>query len=101
MKSCKITVMRKACYTDLMDLYENKIENACSLQEGQIFITDGEHKPEGLCESAWVSMYPFVLTLASGGKGLYDGWMKNSCSAMVSCNDGFRPVSFLIEVLEG
>ena len=26
--------------------------------------------------------------------------MKNKRSAMISCNDGFRPVSFLIEVVE-
>ena len=26
--------------------------------------------------------------------------MKNPKSAMISCNDGFRPVSFLIEVIE-
>ena len=29
-----------------------------------------------------------------------DGWMKNPHSAMISCNDGFRPVSFYIEVIE-
>ena len=27
-------------------------------------------------------------------------FMKNEKSAMISCNDGFRPVSFLIEALE-
>ena len=26
--------------------------------------------------------------------------MKNPRSAMLSCNDGFRPVSFLVEVLD-
>jgi uncharacterized repeat protein (TIGR04076 family) len=26
--------------------------------------------------------------------------MKNKKSAMVSCNDGFRPVSFLLEALD-
>ena len=30
----------------------------------------------------------------------YEGWMKNKKSAMISCNDGFRPVSFLIEALD-
>ena len=30
----------------------------------------------------------------------YDGWMKNKKSAMISCNDGFRPVSFLLETME-
>ena len=41
-----------------------------------------------------------VMTLSCGGENLYDGWMKNKKSAMVSCNDGFRPVSFLLETLE-
>ena len=40
------------------------------------------------------------MTLAHGGENIYDGRMKNPKSAMISCNDGFRPVSFLIEVLE-
>ena len=38
--------------------------------------------------------------LANGGGNFYDGWMKNKKSAMISCNDGFRPVSFYIEVCE-
>jgi uncharacterized repeat protein (TIGR04076 family) len=45
-------------------------------------------------------MSAFVMTLAHGGENLYDGWMKNPQSAMISCNDGFRPVSFYIEALD-
>lgn len=45
-------------------------------------------------------MSPFVLALASGGENLYAGWMKNPRSAMISCNDGFRPVSFLLEAID-
>jgi uncharacterized repeat protein (TIGR04076 family) len=52
-----------------------------------------------MCDSAWESMSAFVMTLAHGGEDFYDGWMKNKKSAMISCNDGFRPVSFLIEAL--
>ena len=40
-----------------------------------------------------------MMTLAHGGENFYDGWMKNPKSAMLSCNDGFRPVSFLVEVV--
>ena len=40
------------------------------------------------------------MTLAYGGSDIYKGGMKNKKSAMVSCNDGFRPVSFYIEALE-
>ena len=100
MKKCRITVIRKANYTDLSEKYENPIEHPCSHEEGEVFIANGWEKPEGLCQSAWDSMSPFVMTLAHGGSGLYDGWMKDPRSAMISCNDGFRPVSFLIEALE-
>ena len=100
MKKCRITVVRRASYEDLMAQYENPIEHACDMCEGQVFIANGWQRPEGLCQSAWESMSSFVMTLAHGGGNFYDGWMKNPHSAMISCNDGFRPVSFLIETLD-
>ncbi len=99
-KKCRITVVRKANYTDLSEKYENPIEHACCHEEGEVFIANGWEKPDGFCQSAWDSISPFVMTLAHGGENIYDGWMKNPRSAMISCNDGFRPVSFLIEALE-
>ena len=59
------------------------------------FYSSGGEKPEGMCDSAWESMEKFVKELACGGGNFYDGWMPHS--AMISCNDGFRPVSFYIE----
>ena len=38
MKKVRITVMRKACYLDLMEKYENPIEHACDIEEGSVFI---------------------------------------------------------------
>lgn len=96
----KITVIRKVHYADLSEKYENPIEHACDMNEGDIFISVDNQRPEGLCESAWQSMMPFVMTLAHGGGNFYNGWMKNPHSAMISCNDGFRPVSFLLETIE-
>lgn len=100
MKKVKITVMRLARYDDLVAQYENPIEHACDMVVGQSFIANGWQKPEGFCDSAWDSISPFVMTLAHGGGDFYDGWMKNKTSAMISCNDGFRPVSFLLEALD-
>ena len=100
MKRIKITVMRITEYHDLMAQYENPIEHACDLKEGQVFICEGWQKPEGFCDSAWESISAFVMTLAHGGENFYDGWMKNPKTAMISCNDGFRPVSFFLEALE-
>ena len=100
MKKVKITVKRMARYDDLMQQYENPIEHACDMWEGRTFICNGWAKPEGMCDSAWETLSPFVMTLAHGGENLYDGWMKDPRSAMISCNDGFRPVSFYVEALE-
>ena len=100
MKKIRITAIRKASYPDLMEQYENPIQHACDVAEGQVWIANGWVKPAGFCDSAWDSISPFVMTLAHGGGNFYDGWMKNPRSAMISCNDGFRPVSFYLEALD-
>lgn len=100
MKRCRITVMRCARYDDLIARYENPMDHACDMTEGQVFIAEGWQRPEGFCLSAWETLSPFVLALSHGGENFYDGWMKDPRSAMLSCNDGFRPVSFLVEALE-
>ena len=99
MKDVMITVVRIASYDDLIEKYENPIEHTCDMTLGRIFISQNAQRPEGMCESAWESMEYFVRTLAEGGGNFYDGWMKNEYSAMISCNDGFRPVSFLLETV--
>lgn len=100
MKDVKITAVRKVEHKDLIDAYENPIEHACDVQVGDVFVSRGGKMPEGMCESAWGSVKQFVLELANGGGNFYDGWMKNPHSAMISCNDGFRPVSFYLETVE-
>ena len=100
MKKCRITVMKRAVHDDLMELYELPLENACDMKIGDVFIANGWKKPDGFCNSTWDSVSPFVLALSSGSENIFDEWMKNKKSAMVSCNDGFRPVSFYVEALD-
>ena len=100
MKKVKITAIRKVQYDDLMAKYENPIEHTCGVCEGQSWISHDGQRPEGLCPEAWKTMKEFVEALACGEGNFYDGWMKNPYSAMISCNDGFRPVSFYIETME-
>ena len=92
--------MRMARYDDLIEKYENPISDACHIQEGMTWISQNGEKPDGFCDSAWESVAYFVKELANGGGNFYDGWMRNPHSAMLSCNDGFRPVSFYIETIE-
>lgn len=100
MKKVKITAVKQVVHSDLIEKYENPIEHTCDIKIGEEFISVDGKRPQNLCESAWESMKEFVITLANGGGNFYDGWMKNPFSAMISCNDGFRPVSFLIEVIK-
>jgi len=100
MYDVKITAIRRTEYRDLMELYENPIEHTCDVMVGQSWISREGQMPEGMCDSAWESMRWFVQELAEGRGDFYDGWMKNPYSALISCNDGFRPVSFLLERMD-
>lgn len=100
MKSVRITALRRTQYPDLIEQYENPLEHPCDTEIGHVFLSENGERPYGLCNEAWKCMESFVQELASGGGNFYDGWMKNPHSAMISCNDGFRPVSFLLETIE-
>ena len=77
MKQIKITAIRKVHYSDLSTIYENPIEHACDVEEGDIFISTDAQKPEQLCVSPWESMQYFVEELANVGGNFYDGCMKD------------------------
>ena len=100
MNKVRITAIRQTVYSDLIAQYENPIEHACDIRQGQQWTSVNGKRPEGLCPSAWDSMRPFVESLVQGKGNFFDGWMKNPMSAMISCNDGFRPFSFYIEAIE-
>ena len=95
----KITAVKVSQYTDLIEKYENPIQHACSIKVGDVFYSKNGEKPENLCLEAWKVMKEYVESLAKGKGNFFDGWMKNPMSAMISCNDGFRPVTFYIEVI--
>lgn len=101
MNRLKITVMKITTYPELSARYETPQLLPCAMREGMVFYTEGWVKPEGFCDSAWQTLSPFELALSHGAEGFYDGWMRNPRSAMLSCNDGFRPVTFLLEALDG
>ena len=99
MNKVRIRAVRQTVDHDLMEMYENPIEHACDVHQGDEWISINGERPEGLCPAAWEAMREFVEALARGEGNFYDGWMQNPMSAMISCNDGFRPFSFYIEVI--
>lgn len=95
----RITALRQTEYKDLIAKYENAIEHTCDVRIGQQWVSIDGGMPEGMCPSAWDSIRPFAESLARGEGNFYDDWMQNPMSAMISCNDGFRPVSFYLEAI--
>ena len=95
----KITIIKKVLHEDLAKEYENPLLNPCPYEVGQTYLYDGTTKPEGLCESAWLSIYPYAFALSNGATRLHNNWLKNERQALVACNDGIRPVTFLLETV--
>jgi uncharacterized repeat protein (TIGR04076 family) len=100
MSKVRIRAVRQTVYRDLIKKYENPIQHTCSVVQGQEWISIDGQCPDGLCLSAWSSMKEFVDSLSRGEGNFFDGWMRNPMSAMISCNDGFRPMSFYIELID-
>ncbi len=99
MKDIKIKAIKKSFFKDLSDKYEKEI-GYCLVEEGAEWISKSALIPEGFCQSAWSNLQPYVFALSSGGGSFFDNWMKNPHSVVISCNDGIRPVSFLLETIE-
>ncbi len=100
MKKVKITVLKTTLDKELAQEYGAEGLKACPMmKEGQVFYADYA-KPEGFCDEAWKAIYQYVFALAHGvGDSLfyYGDWIRKPNVAMVSCNDGLRPVIFKLE----
>ena len=59
--------------------------------------------PPAFCDEAWKAIYQYVFALAHGAdKSLfyYGDWIKKPGVAIVSCNDGLRPVIMKLEATD-
>jgi len=102
MKKVKITILKRTTMDDLINEYGGAGLGICDFhKEGQVYYcNNGWRKPDGLCDNAWKAMMEYVMTLAHGGSNFYNGWLNDPNIAIISCNDGLRPVIFKIEVAE-
>lgn len=97
---CKITVIKITDYKDLQIQYELPQTNPCFMKEGNVYISNNGEKPYDFCDVAWETLEPFVKKILFTDERIYGDWMKDKHSAMVSCNDGFRHVSFYLERID-
>lgn len=99
MKKVKITILKTTLQEDLAKEYGVENLTTCPLMnEGEVFYADYA-KPDGFCDEAWKAIYQYVFALAHGIKEswYYEDWIKTSGIAIVSCNDGLRPVIMKLE----
>lgn len=101
-KNVKITILKSEVNNELAKQYAIPDFEACPFHKpGQIFISDGEHKPDGLCEYAWLPMKEMVKMLSEGELLQPKGtWMLDDDKGIFTCVDGLRPVIMLIESIE-
>ena len=94
--------MKCAWHHDLADRYAKPGLGPCKYnREGMTFLCANDfQKTDGLCDNAWKSMMEYVFALAHGGENFYDGEICNSKQFIASCNDGIRPVSYLIKSID-
>lgn len=66
-KNVKITILKSEVNNELAKQYAIPNFEACPFHKpGQVFISDREHKPDGLCDYAWEPIRAQVKKLSEG-----------------------------------
>lgn len=102
MKKVKITILKTTLQEDLAQEYGVDGLSTCSLMsEGEVYYADYA-KPDGFCDEAWKAIYQYVFALAHGVRDVwyYHDWIEEPGVAIVSCNDGLRPVIMKLEATD-
>ncbi|MEF8787538.1 MAG: TIGR04076 family protein [Planctomycetota bacterium] len=102
MAPVRITVVRKLdreeIFADVDPGCSSASESVCPMfEEGQQFRAVIDDMPEGFCPGAWTDIFRYVCGLQAGAN--YD-WVNEDGKVLACCNDGFRPVIFLLERME-
>lgn len=100
MNKVKITVLKTTFDEELAKEYGVDGLSTCPFHKpGQVFYADYA-RPDGFCDEAWKAIYQYVFAMAHGapeGLWYFGDWIKTPGVAIVSCNDGLRPVIFKLE----
>jgi uncharacterized repeat protein (TIGR04076 family) len=101
MPRARITVLKRTFQQDLVDehvrdeAFKAQFGTCSVFEEGQTFISeDWPSKPDGFCERAWPNICHEVAMVMYGAS---IPWVAAPGFTITCCNDGLRPVIFLIE----
>ncbi len=101
-RDVRITILKSEVDKKLAEEYAILDFGPCPFHKaGQVFISDGEHKPNGLCEYAWKPIESMVASLSHGELLQPKGtWMRDDDKGVFACVDGLRPVIMLVESID-
>lgn len=102
MAKVRITVLKTDYDDALSKEYGDNVNGSCSLlKPGQVIECERHYQPEGFGGEAWKCIQHYVYALYHGATEPFGkGWMKNGNVAIATYNDGLRPVTFKIELVE-
>lgn len=97
-RGCRVTVVRRECFSDLQSRYLDDPEaGPCSrFCQGQTFTCRDGRMPRGFCPKAWECIRAHVEAVLSDADPLSCGDAPADRSVIACCNDGTRPVIFKI-----
>ena len=100
----KIRVVKREYYQDLADRFlVNPQTGKCSIfQDGQEFLVTPENYnrfpyEHHFCQGAWDVIKIKVYAALQGGTFYWEGWIRDRNEQILCCDDGVRPVVFLLE----
>ncbi|WP_417300658.1 TIGR04076 family protein [Ellagibacter isourolithinifaciens] len=101
-RDVRITILKSEVDERLAEEYAIPNFDPCPFHKaGQVFVSDGEHKPNGLCEYAWKPIEAMAASLSHGELLQPKGaWMRDDDKGVFACVDGLRPVIMLIEAID-
>ena len=103
----KITVVKRGYELDLAERFlANPQTGKCSVfHDGQEFMITKENYnnfqyENHFCVAAWDVIKNKVYAALQGGNFYWAGWMKDQRQQILCCDDGIRPVVFLLEQIK-
>lgn len=103
MAKVRITVLKRDYNENLAKEYAaSTFAGRCPMvQEGQVIDCERHNQPKEICGEAWKAMQHYVYALYHGATMPFGkDWMGKPGVAIVTCNDGLRPVTFKLERIE-
>ena len=76
-RDVKITVLETKFHRDHAEKYGVEGLGPCPCNKpGQVYISHGGLKPEGLCDDAWLAFERFVFAMAHGTDEFFPDWIR-------------------------